>query len=1272
MKYNPRYQLKHLSIRVPWHDDRWNGTICNNVSSNSACLVLKNCAQKRNDKEEQRIAGKSIEGLEESQYPPCVGERATFNASFQYYKTLKHPYVKSSPSTHGHLKPTRVLFPAYSAASVPYFSMRQENAEIISAQFDLGYRPDMEPLMDWLKDKPSKEQEKKGWVQEASNQKALLNHFYEHFEPESSLVFFYAKQVPFVEEYGRVLIGVGRIKKIKDSENYLGSNKKFSAAYWEHMVHHSIREDFKDGFLLPYHDAIKYQDENPDFNPAELVVITPGDKQFEFSYASEHVSSDTSIRVLLSCTKSIEKAKELGIGKEHDHILQWIHDEIHRLEILRGDYPGMGAALCALGFPKGHFIASEIINKTEQNDNPWIKFEEELDNPGSVLSSSTVDAVTRMPKRTYERYKNKDDRSRINLLYLLSRFDLNQEQAGILFKQGERDKLIDGISDKDILENPYLIYQITRKSEYPVDLATIDLGLYTPVKGKEVFPDIHLNDPIDDRRLKALVIYQLEIAALQGHTLLPRKQIIDSIHEMALQPPSKPNSDHMEITEEIFDDHVHVTNMKNDAAAYQLSRLYKSQQIIFDKVSKSLKGDRLVLESDWRSLLDEELKKHTEGEPDDDEIRARIEKAACLEEIAESRFSVLIGPAGTGKTTVLSILASQYEIKGNGVLFLAPTGKARVRMEELSLGLGVKVSTVAQFLLKYGRFDGALQQFKFSDKYCEGKYQTVVLDESSMVTEEMMATLLDCFKGVKRFILVGDYRQLPPIGPGRPFMDIIKYLEPENINKKFPKVGKGYAELTVKRRSIGVNREDLQLAEWFSGNSLGPGDDQIINKILSGKESEYLELISWDNEEDFEKKFENSLIKELKLSGLNDSKTFNISLGSTEKKFFNSTEDRNYWKRKGIKVEAAVNKIDSWQILSPVRDKTFGVKNLNRKIHKLFRQRQVDYVSRWKGGKPPALPKPLGTEEIVYGDKIINLTNHRRKYVSPDTGLNALANGEIGVVTGQFIKGKNIKKQPSMVQIEFSTQKGYLYSFFGNEFGDENNNILELAYAMTVHKSQGSEFGVVFLIIPDPCFLLTREMLYTALTRQRDKVIVLYQGDSFKIKELSSPIHSDTLSRITNLFVAPDMKMIEFGASKKVKYLEKNLIHEASDGKLLRSKSELLIYQQLINNKIEPLYEKELIIKEVKKLPDFTILSEYSNKIYYWEHCGMMHDSEYVSRWEDKYQWYRENEILPIEEGGGKNGILITTYDTPIEVNGKQIGAFSIKQVDNFIEMIRD
>ncbi|MEZ4883857.1 MAG: hypothetical protein R3E32_03885 [Chitinophagales bacterium] len=74
MKYNPRYSLKHLSIRVPWHDHAWDGTICTNPKANGACLILKNCALNRNDELEQQLAGKSLrdDDVTEQQYPTCI------------------------------------------------------------------------------------------------------------------------------------------------------------------------------------------------------------------------------------------------------------------------------------------------------------------------------------------------------------------------------------------------------------------------------------------------------------------------------------------------------------------------------------------------------------------------------------------------------------------------------------------------------------------------------------------------------------------------------------------------------------------------------------------------------------------------------------------------------------------------------------------------------------------------------------------------------------------------------------------------------------------------------------------------------------------------------------------------------------------------------------------------------------------------------------------------------------------------------------------------
>jgi ATP-dependent exoDNAse (exonuclease V) alpha subunit len=161
---------------------------------------------------------------------------------------------------------------------------------------------------------------------------------------------------------------------------------------------------------------------------------------------------------------------------------------------------------------------------------------------------------------------------------------------------------------------------------------------------------------------------------------------------------------------------------------------------------------------------------------------------------------------------------------------------------------------------------------------------------------------------------------------------------------------------------------------------------------------------------------------------------------------------------------------------------------------------------------------------------VINHHRSGRKRVFPQEGAAGyIANGEIGMVVGQF-KGKNSKipGPPWALKVEFSSQPGYQYQFTESDFDREDaGNYLELAYALTVHKAQGSEFGLVILVLPNPCFLLSRELIYTALTRQRDRVIIMHQGSRSELKKYASDVWSDTAMRFTNLFEKPNMVLVK-------------------------------------------------------------------------------------------------------------------------------------------------
>lgn len=1219
--------LRHLSIRVPWHDAGWTGTVCTAPRLNGACLRLKRIADNKNDDAEEAIAGKSMQDLDQNEWPPCIAERSTFMAPFAFTRVTTHPYSKTSPKTHGHFSPTPLTLPAYSAATVPFKWVLSENMEKLAAEYNLNVDPNREPELGFTPD----------WVQERDNQATLLNCFARHIRPQESLCFFYAKRVPFLEEDGRrVIIGVGRVTHIEDepTEYQYSGPGELRSVLWERMVRHSIRPDFKDGFILPYHQGIKRAEEDPEFDPSILAAFAPEDRFEEFSYGSEHVTHDGAIASLLECARALTRAKEYLPGP-WDQCLKWIDERLAELWKMRGPCPGLGAALSAFGVELGTMVARHIEADLGENEDPWPHVDQLFSDPKDHLPADLASKIGTVLQRKWLLLPDQ----RKALLKLLSRMEIKPDQATALYVPEERKKAGIQCTDKDIIENPYLIYELSRLCDIPVSVWTVDRGVFPDpsVRAKHPVPEPSaVEEPSDSRRIRAYTVHLLEAATASGHTLLYRHDLIVKLRELPVEPALQVDQDTLAVIQDDFKGVVDTIELHDDGRAYQLQRLSQMGRLIRDTVNTRLQRKRLLVEADWRALLDNYFK---EPAGDEAEERARVEKAAALKEIAESPFSVLIGSAGTGKTTLLAVLCDQRDIAAGDVLLLAPTGKARVKIEQVSKDLKLTAYTIAQYLRARDRFDDRSQRYKLSQRPAEEHARTIIVDEASMVTEEMLAALMQSLKGYDRMILVGDAHQLPPIGPGRPFADIIKRLAPENIYNQLPKVGPGYAELGTVRRQGGHDREDLRLATWFSGAPIAAGEDDILSAMMKGESSDHIRIERWETPEELHNLLLRVVVDELKLKGPDDEAGFSLSLGATfsgKYAYFNS---------------GAAEKAESWQVLTPLRGTPNGVFQLNRLVHQNFKKSVLGMARTGD-----IFLRPLGAEEVVYGDKVINTVNHRHHSVFPKEGAsNYIANGEIGIVIGQ-IRGGRIKR-PWELQVEFATQQKFRYSFRPKDFSDDAEANLELAYALTVHKSQGSEFGLVVLVIPNPCRPVSRELLYTALTRQTSKVVILHQGDFSELKKFTSDFHSETARRLTNLFDPP--RLVDVSGS----FFEESLINKTSKDEPVRSKSEVIIADRLADNNVEYTYEKPLTFAGVTRYPDFTIEHELTGDVFYWEHLGMMQNPSYVTRWKVKLEWYRENGIWPRDEGKGERGTLIITEDT-------EQGGISSAEIDHLVKEV--
>lgn len=339
---------------------------------------------------------------------------------------------------------------------------------------------------------------------------------------------------------------------------------------------------------------------------------------------------------------------------------------------------------------------------------------------------------------------------------------------------------------------------------------------------------------------------------------------------------------------------------------------------------------------------------------------------------------VLTGLAGTGKTAVVRGLVTYWEQyrqeKYGSVTLLASTGMAAKVMSEK---VGREAATIHKELKIIPIENDDLDEFGMFGAAIDAGL--IIIDESSMIDLRIFSILLSRIKNETTVIFVGDDGQLPPVGIGQPFSDIMKIPDIQHVHLQ--RIMRNCGAICTNAEVIRSGKGHLQ------------------------KENDFVVKMYPDD-----------------LSMLKD-----------------------------VAAEATA---DKGQCICPVKSEENGCEKLNN----LMQPKTNNFLIK------------SGKRSFFKGDKIVCLRN--------DYELE-LYNGDIGIVTGRV--GDNPFDCDMMANIAGKDV------FIPRSYFQD----VDLAYCITVHKSQGSEFSVTHVVLPvGPEIIMTSRLLYTAVTRAKTQVII--------------------------------------------------------------------------------------------------------------------------------------------------------------------------------------
>jgi len=523
--------------------------------------------------------------------------------------------------------------------------------------------------------------------------------------------------------------------------------------------------------------------------------------------------------------------------------------------------------------------------------------------------------------------------------------------------------------------NPYLLVNEEFEVEFSqADALALSLG-------------VGQSDPL---RLEAGLLFELAHNNYSnGHTFLPRHKLVEATSVL------------LEVSGELLEDCLETLIRRGEAdcervagqEAVYLPALYEAETYIAQRILEMSRAELLPPEG-----LDK-LVRRIEREQG---LSYALQQREAVELAAGRQVMLLTGGPGTGKTTCLRGVLSLFEMMGLDTALAAPTGRAAKRLGELC---NTEASTIHR-LLETG-FDPHTGKLVFTrNSYDPLKADAVIVDETSMVDVPLMAALLDALGDDCRLVLVGDPDQLPSVGPGALFADLIRSGAVPTV--RLTEIFRQAAQSAIIRNAHLINRGQVPDLRRNEGDFF----------CLARRDpAEVLDTI--------------------------------VDLCR-----------RRLPERMGIPA-------DQIQVLSPTRRRGTGTKALNQVL-----QAALNPPLEGKG------ERRFGDWVFRAGDRVMQVRNNYdilwREEGGTDSGM-GMFNGDIGVI-------RSIEKESITVDFD-----GKVVEYAPDMLGE-----LEPAFAVTVHKAQGSEYRAVILAALEGApFLMTRGVLYTAVTRARELFIVV-------------------------------------------------------------------------------------------------------------------------------------------------------------------------------------